>query len=514
MRKICFLIIGLSVVYLCAVMEAGITVGPNPQGGGGGGGSPSGPAGGDLTGTYPNPTIATNSGNGSLFVRTNESRAVTLHGPNQLDIVLASNSPSYQVIADQSFGGDNQNGRITTLDPGTSGAGWTFTRSGTNFNDPQPGGHSGPFTQLLDRRTGLASVLASGQTNYIYDDEASAFLEVPMNSTYGDRPGYSLWVLNPGERFCIAQARPGGNTSFIQTGAIGGHQSLDMPLVQYTATNANFADTNTLNPESSGYLRAFFVDLETGIAGIYSNLFVTNSIVVVNGNITTGGGNTTGNLNINAGNDVWIGNGDTRVHSTAHSTQFFDDAGHKYASIGLAVGGFQCNTNTMGFLFAVDNSGSLGAPTTRAAHVYTVDSSQTTAEVGTLTLTNGVASGLVPISGTYFGIGLNASVASTLVYSNTTGGYVDLTIHGIDTITTASTTGTLLVRVTWTNELGQQTFTPLNAVTTGATGTSPFTDTEITVSNTTAVTIFTTQVNTVGTAVHNLRLALQGWGLQ
>lgn len=118
---------------------------------------------------------------------------------------------------------------------------------------------------------------------------------------------------------------------------------------------------------------------------------------------------------------------------------------------------------------------------------------------------------IIATNGAYNGVALSSSVATTLVYTNNSGTTKRFLLCGEDDITTAATTGTLTVQVTWTNLVGQSTFTPLASQNTASKIALPFAPTILVVSNTTSVTISTTQVNTSGTATHTLQVALMPW---
>lgn len=112
--------------------------------------------------------------------------------------------------------------------------------------------------------------------------------------------------------------------------------------------------------------------------------------------------------------------------------------------------------------------------------------------------------------GTYKQNGLVASVASAIVYTNSSGGYQDLVLTGTYAVITASTVGALTTAFTWTNENGSQTFTPLSAISTGVKSSGTY-SVALTVSNTTAVTLTTILVNTTGAATYNIRAGVIQW---
>jgi len=98
----------------------------------------------------------------------------------------------------------------------------------------------------------------------------------------------------------------------------------------------------------------------------------------------------------------------------------------------------------------------------------------------------------------------SSSLASTPLWTNSSGGYQMFMINGGATVITNNTTGTLTIAFAWTNELGAQTYTPMNAVSTASTSTDPFASEYIVVSNGTQVSVSTTQANVSGTAHWNL----------
>lgn len=189
-------------------------------------------------------------------------------------------------------------------------------------------------------------------------------------------------------------------------------------------------------------------------------------------------------------------------------------SGYNY-STGISTGLIPAGQLTVGanasfnYMTKIISASSLVENLTNYSEAWTYNQNQSFP--GGITGNGSGLTNLIATNGAFSAIGVSASVASTMMYTNTTGGYVAMTIHGETEVTTAATTGTLLVQYTWTNQLGQQTFTPLNAISTGVTGTDPFAPTEIVISNTTAVTIKTTLVNTVGTATYSLRSALSRW---
>lgn len=333
-----------------------------------------------ITGTTLNVIdVPTNSGNLAVYVRTNDARAITFRGPWQHASILASNKPIYQVIDDQSVGGDNQNGLIQTLDPSSSGAGWDFTRSGTNFNDPISGS-AGPHSPIIDQRTGQPSVLASGQTNYIYDLEAAALIQVPCNAPYSDRPGYLLLVLDPGAVFTWAQASGSDANKSFMLNEIN-TSKVDWPLWQGTFPS----DTNTLNPWDSQYLLAMQIENSTGKFFVRSNASFGATITTqgdINATFTPGGTA----CNINADGTIGIGNNDSVMRSSGNNT-VVSHGGTDYVQWGHNTG-FKILESGDSYLFNADNNGSFGSASARAAHVFTVDLTSVTGELNNTTVSN------------------------------------------------------------------------------------------------------------------------------
>lgn len=164
-------------------------------------------------------------------------------------------------------------------------------------------------------------------------------------------------------------------------------------------------------------------------------------------------------------------------------------------------------TNFNGTSLPFNCSVAFGYPVTGTTQNFSTSSTLNAVTTMSLVVSNGVTIS----AGSYKQNGLAASVGSTLVYTNTSGGYVDVVLTGTYAITTAASVGTLTTTFTWTNENGQQTYTPLSTLTTAAKASGSIAATSMTLSNTTSVTVATTLVNTSGAAVYDLRAAVSKW---
>jgi hypothetical protein len=230
--------------------------------------------------------------------------------------------------------------------------------------------------------------------------------------------------------------------------------------------------------------------------GVMNGALTLNSNLTVTGLLTANGGfNVTGNFNSFTGATLYgvtaiydSGSGDT---STLKADLFGMNANG--AIVDSALGTNQLVITGAGKAFTNATGTTVAVPF--ALNISNVNSSF-----------SGIAT-----NGAYSALAQSGSIASVVLYTNTTGGYVAMTIKGENEVTTAATTGTLTVTYAWTNQNGAQTFTPLSALSTAAKSTTPFVDTEIVVSNATSVTVSTTEVNSVGTATYSLRTALVRW---
>lgn len=389
MKKIAFWILLLGSVYLCAVLNAGITVGPPPPTGSGGGGG---------------------SGSNNVAVPV----------PGQLIAVTNSGVITLSL-----------NGLLTT---NLQNATYWINSGGATAN----------FAQL----SGLPTATAKGQILVTYDPSLGANVGGIMLVS-GNDLSWRTRMQNGGWSIFDYQVGDADGLSVITTNGIDNCISVrSLDTTHYSAMRFMSSAGGEQGAIGYGNSTAPFY-----VANLYFESFgLANPIMFTgNGKIQWGMENTTGDF----------------VMTDRTSANY--DSTHVNARM-----------NSSGIMSKYNNQITTGP-------------------------------GLSAINGSYNGVGVSASVASTLVYTNTTGGYVTLSLHGIDTVTTAATTGVLTCTATWTNELGQQTFTPVSAVSTATQATRPFAVTEITVSNTTAVTIFTTQVNTSGTAIHTLRWSVHQW---
>lgn len=125
---------------------------------------------------------------------------------------------------------------------------------------------------------------------------------------------------------------------------------------------------------------------------------------------------------------------------------------------------------------------------------------------GTVTSANTI-SNCTATAGSLIATGLTSSMAAVMLYTNSSAARTYITVHVSPVVTTSDTAGTLTVTISYTDQTGAHTATPVSVQNTTSTGKITAVPFDLTIAPGTGVTISTTQVNTTGTAT----IDLAGW---
>jgi hypothetical protein len=370
---------------------------PIPSGGGSGGGSPTGAAGGDLTGTYPNPSLATVNSDVGTFGSDTDCPTVTVNAKGLITAI------SEQACA--SGAGD-----ITAV---TAGAGLTG------------GGSSGAITisasAVINAQTGTSyTVLSTDAAKLVTFSNGSAVAVTLPQATGDFAAGFSFGVQNKG----VGTATITPTTSTINGGASLAIATNQGCWITSDGTNYQVDSCTALGPSGvssiTGTANQITASASTGAvtlslpANLQTTTLALNGCTIgalglcVNGAITS----TSGDLTIIASGD-FVFNGRGRITSPGSNV--------------IQIGGDSSAAPAAQSLFFQNAAGTNIA----AAATATI--------VGPLATGTGVPGDLVFQTGVAVGSGASGSTATNAVVIKGETGLVQLPRIATDATHTTST---------------------------------------------------------------------------
>lgn len=326
------------------------------SGGGGGGGAPSGPAGGGLSGSYPNPSLAPIAANTVLGNATGSSATPTALSTTSLTTLVNAFTPTLSGAAPLSGGG-------TTNFLRADGA-WAVPAGG--------GGGSGTVTSVsVTTANGVSGSVANATTTPAISLTLGAITPASVAAS-GAVSGSNLSGTNTGDQTITltGDVTGSGSGSFATTAAkIGGNAvSLGGALTLSGAFGTTFTVTATtsITLPTSGTLLSSTTQIASSVAGAASI-----PIVNLTGALPTGTATTAfPGIYYNA-------SGAVAVTSFSTNTTVFG----VNAASGFAGNFFDMHVNGGGSLFSVSSSGNVttSGNYTGASYVFSGNSTRITA---------------------------------------------------------------------------------------------------------------------------------------